>query len=375
MIGVITTQQKFHFPDSALGALPASLRVVSAQNGQIGVQILFSCNAASGSVHLEGIGFDAKLHEMIAIPVEYNTGNGVDQGGAMVILPDTCPDYAVRKAPFDVFDCLRPVEGEEIPSRNSLCSAYLNIAPKEDTPAGSHALTLTLRAGEETHVCQIEYVVYPVSFDEDLFETTNWFSVRAMEQVADLFDSYHVQREYNRDLPHLCALKAWADGAGKKLVMLANSGCFAHCAGQIFHDNLVAHESEICETQNLNDFLPYVCWRTLKDPKMWHTVLQNTWVRPEDLHHYEGIFDTVKLATRMHSHPGLVIDAYSRRSFYGNTLDLFEPGFGRAFAPYVIDNRAFPENWFHTVTNCDKACYKCNYCKSVLEKVLLNTEE
>ena len=200
-------------------------------------------------------------------------------------------------------------------------------------------------------------------------------TARAMEQVSDLFDSYHVQREYNRDLSHLRALKEWADGAGKKLIMLANSGCFSHCAGQIFHDNLVAHESEICETQNLTDFLPYVCWRTLKDREKWHTVLQNTWVRPEDLHHYEGIFDTVKLATRMHSHPGLVIDAYSRKSFYGNTLDLFEPGFGRAFAPYIINNQAFPENWFDTVTSCDKACHKCNYCKSVLEKVLLNTEE
>ena len=183
MIGVITTQQVFHFPDSPLSTLPAQLRVVSAKNGQVGVQILFACDAPSGSVHVQADGFDTQLHEMIAIPVEYNTGNGVDQGGAMVILPDTCPDYAVRKAPFDVFDCLRPVNGEDIPARNGLCSAYLTLAPKKDTAAGSHFITLTLCAGDETHVCRIEYVVYPVAFDEDLFETTNWFSVRAMEQV------------------------------------------------------------------------------------------------------------------------------------------------------------------------------------------------
>ena len=115
MIGLITTKQVFHFPDSPLGQLPAQLRVVSAQNGQIGIQILFACDAPTGVVCCQAEGFDAQLHEMIAVPVEYNTGNGVDQGGAMVILPDTCPDYAVRKAPFDVFDCLRPVAGEEIP--------------------------------------------------------------------------------------------------------------------------------------------------------------------------------------------------------------------------------------------------------------------
>lgn len=198
-------------------------------------------------------------------------------------------------------------------------------------------------------------------------------TVKAMEYVSDLFDSFHVMREYNRDLAYLRHLKHWADEHGKKLVMLANSGCFAHCSGQIFHDNLVSHESEICEVNNLKDFTPYVCWRNLKNRDNWHMVLQNTWVRPEDLHHYETLFDTVKLATRMHSHPGMVIDAYCRGKFFGNTLDLFEPGFGRAFAPYIINNSEFPEDWFQQTTSCIKNCHECGYCKALLPKLLLNT--
>ena len=199
-------------------------------------------------------------------------------------------------------------------------------------------------------------------------------SVKGMEYVSHLFDSFHVQRDFNRNLPHLQMLKEWADQNGKKLIMLANSGCFRDCSGQMFHDNMVSHESEICEVQNLKDFNPYVCWNALKDTKNWAMLLQNTWVRPEDIHNYEGIFDTVKLATRMHSHPGLVIDAYARGKFYGNTLDLFEPGFGRALAPYILDNSAFPEDWFKRTTECDKMCHKCGYCKEVLKKVLFNTE-
>ena len=39
-------------------------------------------------------------YQLVKVPVNYNTGNGVDQGGAMVLLPETCPDYAIRKAPF-----------------------------------------------------------------------------------------------------------------------------------------------------------------------------------------------------------------------------------------------------------------------------------
>lgn len=200
-------------------------------------------------------------------------------------------------------------------------------------------------------------------------------TVKGMEYVSDLFDSFHVQREYNRDFKHLGQLKKWADDHGKKLVLLANSGCFAHCSGQIFHDNLVAHEAEICEVNNVRDFTPYVCWRALKDRENWPILLQNTWIRPEDIHHYDGLFDTVKLATRTHSLPGMVIDAYVRRQFYGNTLDLFEPGFGRALAPYIIDNSAFPKDWFTRVSACDKLCHSCGYCKDVLQQVLLNTGE
>ncbi len=200
-------------------------------------------------------------------------------------------------------------------------------------------------------------------------------TVKGMQYVADLFDSFHVQRDYNRDLEHLKALREWADQNGKKLIMLANSGCFRDCSGQTFHDNMVAHESEICEVDNIKDFTPYVCWRALKKRENWPMLLQNTWVRPEDLHHYDGLFDTVKLATRMHQFPGMVIDAYVRRIFYGNTLDLFEPGFGRALAPFVINNSSFPKDWFEKTSNCDKMCYRCRYCEDVLEKVLLNTEQ
>ena len=199
-------------------------------------------------------------------------------------------------------------------------------------------------------------------------------TIKGMEYLCDLFDSFHVQREYNRDLKQIKELREWADSVGKKLVILANSGCFSHCSGQIFHDNMVSHESQICEVANMKDFEPYVCWRMLKDRKNWSMLLQNTWIRPEDIHNYEGLIDTVKLATRMHALPGLVIGAYARGYHIGNTLDLFEPGFGRALSPYVINNTAFPEDWFERTAKCQKNCHMCSYCDSVLEKVLLNTQ-
>jgi len=199
-------------------------------------------------------------------------------------------------------------------------------------------------------------------------------TVKGMEYLCDLFDSFHVMREYNRDLAHLAQLKQWADGAGKKLVLLANSGCFTHCSGQSFHDNLVAHESEICEVANLKDFNPYVCWRLLKERENWHYLLENTWIRPEDLHNYEDLVSTVKLATRMHDRPDMVIGAYATGAYHGNLLDLFEPGFGRALMPYAILNDRFPKDWFAKTSTCSKQCHSCGYCSRVLEDVLFKAE-
>ncbi len=195
-------------------------------------------------------------------------------------------------------------------------------------------------------------------------------SVKGMQYVSHLFDEFCVAKECNRDIDRLKVLKDWAVKNNKKITLLANSGCMRDCSGQIFHDNMVAHEAEISKQKNI-DFLPYMCWNYLKETKNFVSVLQNTWVRPEDIHNYEGLVDSIKLATRSHQLPGMVIGAYARGKYAGNLLDLFEPSFSPSFAPYVIDNLKIPkEFWSHT-TLCDKNCLSCDYCSHVLEKSLV----
>jgi len=183
MNGIITASQVFHFPDSPLGAMPAALHTCCAKNGKAAFQILFECPQPAGSIAVSCPGFTAEFFQMIDVPVEYNTGNGVDQGGAMVLRLDHCPDYAVRQAPFRVYDCLRPLESGEIPAKNGLACAYVRLTPDSALPAGEHSVTLTLRAGAQTHTCAVSCRVYPFAFDENRFKTTNWFSVAAMENM------------------------------------------------------------------------------------------------------------------------------------------------------------------------------------------------
>ncbi len=200
-------------------------------------------------------------------------------------------------------------------------------------------------------------------------------TLKSLQYVADLFDSFYLQREYNRDLERIQELKDWCNREGKDLYMLANSGCLNFCSVQTFHDNLVAHEQEVSEMFNVRDETPALCWRYYQQRENWVAFLQNSWVRPEDIHHYEPYFSVIKLATRMHENPHMVIRAYCEERFMGNLPDLLEPGHGPVFAPYVIDNTRFPKDWFVKTTSCDKRCDRCNYCSSVLECVLVNVEE
>ena len=195
-------------------------------------------------------------------------------------------------------------------------------------------------------------------------------TTQAMGYVAGLFDSFYLQRDLQRDLDYVKKVHAWCERHGKKLCLLANSGCLRFCPGQTFHDNMVAHDGEIDEMKNIKDWTSHVCWNLYRKPENMVEILKATWIRPEDLHRYDGLVDTVKLATRMHSHPRMVIGAYADGRFPGNLLDLLEPGFSSAFAPNFIDNKAFPPDWAERVGACPGDCDFCDYCPGVLTKVL-----
>jgi hypothetical protein len=198
-------------------------------------------------------------------------------------------------------------------------------------------------------------------------------TIQAAAQVGAWFDEYVFQRDYNRDLERLAAFKAWCDRNGKKVELLANSGCMAFCAGQTFHDNLVAHEAAASQILN-TDFDPSLCRHVYLDPDNWAGILQSTWIRPEDLRRYEPYVAQVKLATRMHKNPARVIGAYAAGAFDGDLLDLFEPGLGPMLGGRRIENAGFPADWFDVTSTCRRTCQSCGYCARTLKTVLRQRE-
>ena len=195
-------------------------------------------------------------------------------------------------------------------------------------------------------------------------------TIQGLEYVSDRFDEYVLQRDYNRDLDHMKELVEWCKANGKGSSILVNSGCLRFCSAQTFHDNLVAHGSGVDMRYPIEGFSLNTCWNHLKksdENKL--AMLQSTWIRPEDLHHYYDLFDTVKLATRMHPAPYMVLEAYAKRRFTGNLLDLFEPGFASIIAPHILDNSAFSPDWFEKVLKCQGKCWKCSVCREEWNKV------
>lgn len=190
-------------------------------------------------------------------------------------------------------------------------------------------------------------------------------TTEGMDYIADLFDSFYLKREYNRNFKKIQQARIWCDANGKKLYGLANSGCLNFCSTHIFHDNLVAHESEISQMDNGYQFEGQ-CWYYLKkEDKRARWLSLTNFIRPEDVHLYEGLFDGLKLATRVNKNPAKIIDSYCKAFYNGAITDLLEPNHSGLFYPSVIDNKGIANGFAETVLKCSKNCSECMYCNNI----------
>ncbi len=182
-LGAISSKEEFFYPNTPLTPLPNHLELSLPKNGHPGIQLLLQSNTAALPLSLQSDVFTAEWFRMRAIPVEYNTGNGVDQGGAMVLENhlQTKPSYATQLAPFTVFDCLEPITDTLTPE-SGLAALYLCLVPNKEIPAGIH--TVRLQVGD--YICNIKAHVYDVMIPENTFPVTNWFSLDAIARFHNL---------------------------------------------------------------------------------------------------------------------------------------------------------------------------------------------
>ena len=196
-----------------------------------------------------------------------------------------------------------------------------------------------------------------------------------MEYIEDYFDSFYLKREYNYDRATILRMRDFCRVRGKKMYLLANSGCLNFCSARTFHDNLVAHQHEVAEMDNAFEFHGE-CTVFLKKGDHRKDLLGKTnFIRPEDVPLYEDWCDGMKLATRTNFNPLAVVTAYFSGQWNGNLLDLTEPAHSGILLPEILSSRRFPADYAEKRLTCSRDCPTCGYCRKVQEQatVLLNT--
>ena len=196
-------------------------------------------------------------------------------------------------------------------------------------------------------------------------------STLALEYLGDLFDSFYLRRDLQRDLETVKTFRKWCDEHGKKMGILANSGCLRNCPFQTFHDNQVAHQRELFQRKNLPGTQSTWCMKHYRSKEHWTDFLKESWIRPEDLYLYDDCVDFIKIATRQHDRPRTVVAAYANRSYQGDLAALMEPNFSSIFASKgYIENALIPG---HDALPgaCAVNCTHCGKCEELWEKIFV----
>ena len=112
------------------------------------------------------------------------------------------------------------------------------------------------------------------------------------------------------------------------LQLLVNNSCFYSCGMSNTHMNMLSHASQ-SKHRSKGFFIDYCIIRCtqekLADPVNY---IRASWIRPEDLHHYQKIgYQNFKIVER--SSPTLLLQkrvrAYAEGHYEGNLLDLIQP--------------------------------------------------
>ena len=115
--GLATAHDVFLFPDSPLGELPARLELACAANEMRSLQIIVEATREV-QMSINDAQFELEVYEMRAVPVEYNTGDGVEQGGRNGHKPRPVP--AICDTPRAVLGIRLPfaLYGRRVPARD-----------------------------------------------------------------------------------------------------------------------------------------------------------------------------------------------------------------------------------------------------------------
>lgn len=173
----------------------------------------------------------------------------------------------------------------------------------------------------------------------------------------------------NRDLELLKHIK---DETGVEIKLMVNEGCLYKCPFRKFHFNYISHKSR--ETGDaIEHCFFYNCLPVIKQDHA--QVLKSGWIRPEDTKKYAGVTNYFKIVGRTCASAMVVraAMAYLAEEWDGDMLDLisgpmnlFAVGYGGHLSNPGLGEAGF----FEKVTTCGGNCTACDYCQTLVQKIL-----
>jgi collagenase-like PrtC family protease len=119
-----------------------------------------------------------------------------------------------------------------------------------------------------------------------------------------------------------------------KIQLIANNPCLPNCPTSANHHTMLSHASQSwhrCKGYVFDYYLVMCRLNRLKEPVNF---IRSDWIRPEDVHIYEGLgVDSIKLVDRRAPADMIlrITEAYLKRRYEGNLADLFPTFLGKTF--------------------------------------------
>ena len=171
--------------------------------------------------------------------------------------------------------------------------------------------------------------------------------------VRDYVDAIAADTRLIRDLRGLQRLRRAFSG---ELRLIVNEACLPGCPFRTQH----------FYEMGLGDFYPQsLCQQTL-DERPWLR-LTGAWILPRHLAHYEGLYDSLKLAGRVTLRDRArylqVLNAYIQRE------EILPRDIGGGPAS-VLEPIDMPDELFQFILHCDKNCHVCTVCRDYYEQAI-----
>ena len=177
--------------------------------------------------------------------------------------------------------------------------------------------------------------------------------INSSEQIPYLqryTDSISLDTAIIRDLKRIRAIRKSYLG---KIKLIVNEGCLPGCPFRVQHfyemNSNLAHPESLCET-----LLHDVPWLRIK----------SSWILPQHLHFYEGLYDIIKLAGRVTlQNPEKYMNVF-QAYLEQKPIPVNEIGCGPGG---MIINIHISDEFFYQTITCDKNCSRCDVCKAYFD--------